>query len=127
MLVGGLEVLLERSELRARLLQLVDRDGVRDGLNQASILARGDDVEGLEPELEAVQVEDVLELRDHLRRELLLLQVVPALHDAADQAKALLVRQPAKVVTLCDLQAHFVERFATEKALRFQVDAGTCL
>ena len=56
-----------------------------------------------------MQIKNVLELRDHLRGKLLLLQVVSALHDAAYQAEALLVWQPAKVVIFGDLQADLVE------------------
>ena len=61
-LVGSFEVLLERGELRARLLQLINRDGIWNSLNQAAIFACCYDVEGLEPKLEAVQIEDVHEL-----------------------------------------------------------------
>jgi len=62
LLVGSFEVLLESGELGARLLQLVNRNGIRHCLNKTAVFARGDDVERLEPKLEAVLDEDVFEL-----------------------------------------------------------------
>lgn len=70
-------------------------------------------------------VEDVFELGDHLRGELLLLQVVSALDDATDQAKALLIGQASIVVFFSDLVANFVEGFRSKEALR--LDSLCCL
>lgn len=68
-----------------------------------------------------MQVKDVFELGNHLRRELLLLQIVATLDYATNQAEALLVRQTTEIVVLSDLEAHLVERLGAEQALRLQV------
>lgn len=49
LLIGCLEILLERGVLGTRLFQLVDRDRVRYSLDQSSIFACCDDIERLEP------------------------------------------------------------------------------
>jgi hypothetical protein len=84
LLVGSFEVLLQSGVLWARLLQLVNRNRVRHCLNKTPVFTRGDDIEWLEPKLEAVLDEDVFELRNHLRGELLLFQIVTTFDNAAD-------------------------------------------
>jgi len=66
MLIGGLKVLLQGRVLRARFLQLVNRNAIWHCLDETAVLARRYDVERSEPEFQAVQVKDVFELGDHL-------------------------------------------------------------
>lgn len=98
------EVLTERLDVGVLLLQLVDRDCVRDGLDQASGGAGRDDVEGRQPQLEPVGFEDRLELRNQLRGELLLGQIVRTLHNDRDEPivrrlpiRTLLLRLPTNL------------------------------
>ena len=52
---------------------------------------------------------DVFELGNHLRSELLLLQIIPTLDYAADQPEALFICESSKTVFLRDLKADFIE------------------
>ena len=57
---------------------------------------------------------DILELRDHLRSELLLLQVIATLYDTADEAKVLFIFKTTIFIILCDFHANLIEGFLSK-------------
>ena len=58
--------------------------------------------------------EDILELGDHLRCKLLLLQIVTALYNTADKAEVLFIFKTTILIIFSDLHANLVEGFLTE-------------
>ena len=58
--------------------------------------------------------EDILELRDHLRSKLLLLQVIATLYDTADKAEVLFIFKTTIFIILSNLHAYLVEGFLAE-------------
>lgn len=62
----GLEVLAQRLYVRVLLLELIDADSVRNGLDEATSGACGNDIEGLQPQLQLVLLEDKLKLSNEL-------------------------------------------------------------
>ena len=64
-----------------------------------------------------MHLEYVFKLRDHLGCELLLLQIVTAFYDTADQTEIFFSRQVSKVVLLSHFHANLAKRFLTEQAM----------
>jgi len=71
-----------------------------------------------------VLIKDVFELRDHLRCELLLLQIVSALHDATDQPEVLFPCQTSVVACFCYLVADFLVADRSKETLRSYLVLG---
>ena len=78
------EVLAQVDDVWVLLFELVDGDGVRYGLNQATSWTRSNNIEGHEPQFELVRLENCVELFDQLGCKLLLSQVVGAFHNDGD-------------------------------------------
>ena len=95
------------------LFELVDRDGVWYGLNQATRWTRSNNIEGHKPQFELVRLENGVELFDQLGCKLLLSQVVRAFHNDRDQS---IVQHLAVLALLLCLSAHLVKGLITEQA-----------
>jgi len=108
--------------MRILLLQLVDGDSVWYGLDEAARRTGSDDVEGLQPKLQLVRLEDCLEFHYKLGGELLLGQVVRAFDNHRDQA---IPRHILEGAFLLNLTAGLAEALGAEQALWFLCRLGS--
>ena len=69
------------SQLPQLLLKGVQGNGVRHALHQSAVYPRADDLVGGQTDFKSRGLEDLVELRDELHRELLLSQIAALFHD----------------------------------------------
>jgi hypothetical protein len=109
-LIGGFKVLFQISELRVRFLELVYRHCISHRLNKASVRTSCNNVKRLQPNLKTVGIKYLLELRDHLRGELFLLEVISTLNNRRNDSVLRFICKSSVVAFGGYLSAYFFVR-----------------